>query len=98
MSSRERRGPADDLDSLIRESLLERAGGRYPRPAMRRALLQRAARQQRRLGWRLPSVHLRLLRPDPARFAPHAAFNHMLYVQALFGPRLGWTCFSSLMR
>ncbi len=56
MSSRERRGPVDDFESMIRESLLERAGGRHPRPVMRRTLLQRAARQQRRLGWRLPSV------------------------------------------
>ncbi len=98
MSSRERREPVDDLEFMIRESLLERAGGRYPRPVLRRALLQRAARQQRRLGWRLPAVHLRLLRPDPARLAHHAAFTQMLYLQALFGPRLGCSSFSSLMR
>ena len=98
MSSRERRDGADSMDLLIRQSLREQAGGKLPRPAARRGLLARAARQQGRYALRLPGVITGLLKPEHAPFAHHATQNQMPYLEAFFGPRLGGFSFNQLMR
>jgi hypothetical protein len=98
MNSRERRGTFDPTEILIRESLQERAG-KAPRPELRRQVLQRAARQQRRLAWRLPPSLSRVLSDSPSvRYSPWSPENHMLSVEALFGLRLGWFSYNHLMR
>jgi hypothetical protein len=96
MNSRDRRGHADALDLLIRQSLEERAGGRTPRPVLRRNLLARAARQQRRYALRLPGTLSGFFRQDYAHFSHHSAQNQLLYLEALFGPRLGGFSFNQL--
>lgn len=101
MNSRERRAGRDSADPrelLIRQSLQDRAGGKTPRPVVRRNILQRAARQQRRYAWRLPSSVTGLFKHDYAHFSHHTSQNQMLYVEALFGPRLGGFSFNQLMR
>lgn len=89
MNSRDRRESADPMDLLIRQSLQHQVGGRAPRPMVRRSLLARAARHQRRYALRLPSVFTRLLQQDYLPFAYAGSQNQILYVEALFGPRLG---------
>ena len=98
MNSRERRDSADPMDLLIRQSLQDRAGGKTPRPVARRNILARAARQQRRYALRLPGAISGLLKNDYAPFSHHTAQNQMLYLEALFGPRLGGFSFNQLMR
>lgn len=98
MNSRERRPSADSMDLLIRRSLQAEAGSKTPRPAARRSLLARAARQQRRYALRLPGAITSLLKPDHAYFAHHTAQSQMPYLEAFFGPRLGGFSFNQLMR
>jgi hypothetical protein len=96
MNSRDRRESADPMDLLIRQSLQHRAGGKVPRALARRTLLARAARHQRRYALRLPSVFSRLLQQDYLPFAHTNSQNQILYVEALFGPRLGNYSFTQL--
>jgi hypothetical protein len=98
MNSRNGRDSADPMEKLIRQSLQDEAGGKTPRPVARRNLMQRAARQQRRFAWRLPGTVTGLFRQDFARFSHHTAQNQMLYLEALFGPRMGGYSFNQLMR
>jgi hypothetical protein len=98
MNSRNGRESVDPFELLIRQSLEDRAGGKTPRPVVRRTLLARAARQQRRLSWRLPGSVTGLFKHDYARFSHHTTQNQMLYLEALFGPRLGGYSFNQLMR
>jgi hypothetical protein len=95
MNSRERRDSGDAMDLLIRQSLQDRAGGKTPRPVVRRSLLARAARQQRRYALRLPSL-AGFLKHDYLPFSHHTAQNQMLYLEALFGPRMGGFSFNQL--
>lgn len=98
MNSRERRDSTDPMDLLIRQSLQDRAGGKTPRPLLRRNILARAARRQRRYALRLPSAISGLLKNDYAPFSHHTTQNQMLYLEALFGPRMGGFSFNQLMR
>jgi hypothetical protein len=98
MNSRERRDGSDSMDLLIRQSLQDRAGGKTPRPVVRRNILARAARQQRRYSLRLPSAISGFLRDDYAPFTHHSTQNQLLYLEALFGPRMGGFSFNQLMR
>jgi hypothetical protein len=96
MSSRDRREPLDALEVLIRQSLHERVPATAaPRPEVRRRLMNRASRQTRRLGWRLPVVLNRSLE-DLASRSYTSPQTHILYAEALFGPRLSWL--NQLMR
>jgi hypothetical protein len=88
----------DQMEMLIRQSLEDRAGGKTPRPVVRRNILQRAARQQRRYALRLPGAISGLFKHDFAHFSHHTSQNQMLYLEALFGPRLGGYSFNQLMR
>jgi hypothetical protein len=104
MNSRERRDRLDPFEIRIRESLMAGAGRKAPAPEVRRALLERADRQQRRFGWRLPFLSIlsfalpTLFDPGYARFANQNSQVHVLYVESLFGPRLGWASFNQLIR
>jgi len=98
MSSRDRRESLDPFEVLLRESLRAKAAHAAPAPDVRRRLLQRAARQQRRLPWRLPFSWPGLFRDSHFPHDQHAAQHHLLYVENLFGPRLGWFSFNQLMR
>jgi hypothetical protein len=86
------------MELLIRQSLQDRAGGKGPRPVVRRDLLARAARQHRRYALRLPGAISGLLRDDYMPFTHHTTQNQLLYIEALFGPRLGGFSFNQLMR
>jgi hypothetical protein len=104
MNSRERRDRLDSFEIRIRESLMAEAGRETPAPEVRRALLERAGRQQRRFGWRLPLLPLlsfalpSLFDPGYAQPANENSQVHVLYVESLFGPRLGWASFNQLIR
>jgi hypothetical protein len=90
MSLRDRRESLDALEVLIRQSLQERVPpAAAPRPEVRRRLLDRAGRQARRMGWRLPVMTNRTLE-DLASRAYTSPQAHILYAEALFGPRLSW--------
>lgn len=98
MNSRKGRDRNDPFETLLWHSLQDRAGSQAPRPVVRRSLLQRAARQQRRFSWRLPGTVTGLFSHEYAGFSHHSAQNQMLYLEALFGPRLGGYSFNQLMR
>jgi hypothetical protein len=104
MNSRDRRDRLDSFEVRIRQSLNAEASRKAPSAEVRRALLERAARQQRRLGWRLPFLPLlSLALPGLFDSADHRLTNpnsqiHVLYVEALFGPRLGWASYNQLIR
>ncbi len=98
MSSRDRRESLDPLEIALRESLRANAAHAIPAPDVRRQLLQRAARQQRRFPWRLSVSWPGLFRDNHAPHDHRAAQHHLLYVENLFGPRLGWFSFNQLMR
>jgi hypothetical protein len=98
MNSRNGRESSDSMEMLIRQSLQDRADGKTPRPVVRRNILARAARQQRRYALRLPGSITGLLKHDFAHFSHHTTQNQMLYLEALFGPRLGGYSFNQLMR
>lgn len=98
MGSRDRRESLDQFEILIRESLAARAGGRAPAPQARRGLLQRAAREQRRFSWRLPVSLPGLFNDGQSRLTNQSTQHHRLYLEALFGPRLGWFSFNQFMR
>lgn len=97
MNSRERRESLGSFELLIRETLREQAGNKLPAPEVRRALLNRAARQQRRLGWRLP-ISLSGLFSDSRSQLVHPVPQHLFYFESLFAPPLGWFSFNQLMR
>jgi hypothetical protein len=99
MNSRERRESLDPFEILLRESLMARVAGKTPSADGRRRLQQRAARQQRRWVWRLPfsipglfTDSSRLLGNEPV------THQHLLYVEALFGPRLAWFPLNQVLR
>jgi hypothetical protein len=98
MSSRNRRESFDPFEISLREALHARAARATPAPDLRRQLLQRAAKQQRRFPWRLPISWPGLFRESRPAQDHLAAQRHMLYVEHLFGPRLGWFSFNQLMR
>lgn len=98
MSSRDRRESLDPFEITVRESLQARAAQQTPAPDVRRRLLQRAVRQQRRFPWRSPIAWPSLFRENRAPLDHLATQHHMLYVESLFGPRLGWFSFNQLMR
>ncbi len=97
MNSRDRRESFDAFEVMIRQGLHTRAGEKLPRPELRRELLQRAGRQPRRAPWRLP-VALPSLFSEPDYVRQRTAENHMLYLESLFGLRLGWFSYNQLMR
>ncbi|MCC7358252.1 MAG: hypothetical protein IT317_02175 [Anaerolineales bacterium] len=98
MNSRNRREVLDPLEVTLRDSLRAAAGSAAPAPTLRRRLLQRAARQQRRLPWRAAFGRPGLFRESHTSHDHLAAQYHLLYVENLFGPRLGWFSFNQLMR
>jgi hypothetical protein len=98
MSSRDRRAALDPLDILLRESLRSNTAHAAPAPSVRRRLLQRAARQRRRFPWQLPAAWPNPFRDNRPLHDHHSAQQHLLYVESLFGPRLGWFSFNQLMR
>ena len=98
MNLRDRREAAGEFEALIRQSLGANVAHKHPSGDVRRRLLQRAAGQQRRKVWRLPMSYSRLFDDNRLQLAPSAIPNHRLYIEALFGPRLGWFNFSQLMR
>jgi hypothetical protein len=103
MNSRNRRDHLGPFEIRIRESLTTEAGRKAPGPEVRRLLLERAGRQQRRLGWRwrLPSLSFAVSSLFDGRSSRLINANtemHVLYVEALFGPRLGWASFNQLIR
>lgn len=98
MSSRDRRESLEPFEIAVRDSLLARAAHPTPAPAVRRQLLQRAARQQRRFPWRSPIAWPGLFRENQTPPDHRAAQHYMLSVEGLFGPRLGWFSFNQLMR
>ena len=99
MNSRERRESLDAMEAMIRQSLQARTGSKVPGANVRRSLLQRAGRQRRRLDWRLPTNVGNASEEGqvwlPVTVSPH---QHVLYIEALFGPRLSWLSFNQLMR
>ena len=97
MSSRERRGPLDPLEILVRESLREHAAGQLPEPEVREKLLARAQRQEQRMS--RPSLTLgSLFGEQRSRFGYSPAPNHFISLEALFGPRASWFSFNQLTR
>jgi len=103
MNSHKRRDRLGPFEIRIRESLMTEAGRKTPSPEVRRLLLERAARQQHRLGWRwrLPSLSFAvssLFDNRHSRIVNENTQTHVLYVEALFGPRLGWASFNQLIR
>jgi hypothetical protein len=104
MNSRERRDRLDPFEIRIRESLMTEAGRKTPAPEVRRSLLERADRRQRRLGWRWPVLSFlsfalpSLFDPGYANLSGPTTQVHVLYVESLFGPRLGWASFNQLIR
>jgi hypothetical protein len=106
MNSRNRRDRRDHFEPFeirVRESLMSEAGRKAPSPEARRLLLERAGRQQRGLGWRwrLPSLSFAVSSLFDGRYSRLVNANtetHVLYVEALFGPRLGWASFNQLIR
>ena len=98
MNSRERRESLDGFELLIRESLRERTANCAPAPSVRKDLLARAARQQRRFIWRLPAA-LRS-RMDDGLPRPTYQFSpaHRFYFEALFAGRLGYMALNQLVR
>lgn len=103
MNSRNRRDRLGPFEIRIRESLITEAGRKAPSADARRLLLERAARQQRQLGWRwrLPSLSFAVSSLFDGRYSRLVNPNtetHVLYVEALFGPRLGWASFNQLIR
>ncbi len=55
-------------------------------------------RQQRRFPWRLSLSWPGLFRDNHTPQDHYATQHHLLYVENLFGPRLGWFSFNQLMR
>ena len=98
MSLRDRREPLDALEVLIRQSLRERAAGKAPSPLRRREVLQRAAHQRRHLAWRLPRLFVGLFGERPSWFVYADDQYTPVYLESLFGPRLGWFSFNQLVR
>jgi hypothetical protein len=104
MNLRERRDRLDPFEIRIRESLMADAGRKAPAPEVRRALLERARPRRRRLGWRLPFIPIlsfalpSLFDPGYATGGSQNSQTHVLYVEALFGPRLGWASINQLIR
>jgi hypothetical protein len=99
MNSRDRRESFDPLEIILRESLMARAAHKTPSPDVRRRLLQRAARQQRRWAWRLPISIPGLFADSNRRLESQPATHHHLqYVEALFGPRLSWFPLNQVLR
>ena len=103
MNSRERRDRLDPFEIRIRESLMAEAGRKAPAPEVRRALLERAGPRRRR-GWRMPLIPIlsfvlpSLFDPGYAQVTNQNSQTHVLYVEALFGPRLGWASINQLIR
>lgn len=99
MNSRDRREPYNASEVLIRQALQARAGQAAPAPQVRRRLMERAAQQHRRSAWSLGAGLTRLFAEPGGDWRPSVAPHHqLLYVDALFGPRLGWVSFNQLMR
>lgn len=98
MSSRDRRASLDPFEIVVRESLRSKTARAVPAPDLRHTLLQRAARQQRRFPWRRPLAWPGLFRDNRLPLDHYAAQRHRLYLESLFGPRLGWFSFNQLMR
>ena len=98
MSSRNRRESFDPFEISVREALQARVAHKTPAPDVRRNLLERAVRQQRRFPWRMPITWPSLFRESRLPHDQLAAQHHLLYVENLFGPRLGWFSFNQLMR
>ena len=98
MSLRERRGPLDPFEVLLRESLKDRVAGRLPKPDVRGELLARAERQERRLAWG-PAQSIRDLFSDgQSRFGNSVSSHHFVCLEGLFGPRASWFSFNQLTR
>ena len=98
MNSRDRRESLDPFELTLRDSLKASAGSAAPAPDVRRRLLQRAVRQQHRFPWRVSVAWPGLFRESHTPHDHLATQHHLLYVENLFGPRLGWFSFNQLMR
>jgi hypothetical protein len=97
MSLRERREPVDELDILVRHSLRTRVARKSPSPEVRDQLMRRAGEHHGRLSWRLPFT-LKGVFSGADRFTYRTPQNQLIYVEALFGPRLNWFTYNHMMR
>ena len=98
MNSRERRESLDGFELLIRESLQERTANCAPAPTVRKELMARAAREQRRFIWRLPAAMRGRMGEHSAQPAYGFSPSHRMYLEALFAGRLGYMALNQLVR